>query len=160
TLGVMRELCNRQRSMHAVILATCRSESVDVALTPLRGAPNLLTLGLEPLGTDEVRRIIGGMIARDDPPPRLVEQLTADGGGTPSCVAESRRAAVAGGLLARDHGRWQLREPETARALMAPGSVQSLIARRLDGLPEETRRLVEAGAVLGRAWAPETLAAV
>jgi tetratricopeptide (TPR) repeat protein len=160
TLGVMRELCNRPRGMHALVLATCRSESADVALTPLRGAPNLLTLGLEPLGADEVRRIIGGMIARDDPPPRLVEQLKADSGGNPFFVAEYLKAAVAEGLLARDHGRWQLRAPDGSRALMAPGSVQALIARRLDGLPEETRRLVEAGAVLGRSWEPETLAAV
>ncbi|HEY2749533.1 MAG TPA: hypothetical protein VGL86_33165, partial [Polyangia bacterium] len=160
TLGVLRELVNRTRPMYAVVLVTCRSESADAALEPLRGGPGMLALGLAPLDRLEVERIIAGMTAREDPPAALVQQLTAESGGNPFFVAEYLKAAVAEGLLAREHGRWQFRVGDVPRALSAPGSVQALVERRLIGLGEETRRLVEAGAVLGRAWTPELLAAV
>ena len=64
TIGVLRELVNRPRGLHAVVLVTCRAESSDATLAPLRGAPAMLELSLEPLGAAEVERIIAGMTAR------------------------------------------------------------------------------------------------
>jgi len=160
TIGVLRELVNRTKPMYAVVLVTCRSESADAALAPLRGAPGMIALGLAPLDRLEVERIIAGMTAREDPPPALVAQLATESGGNPFFVAEYLKAAVAEGLLARHAGRWQFRVGIVAPALAAPGSVQALVARRLDGLGDDARRLAEAGAVLGRAWTPELLAAV
>ncbi len=160
TLGVLRELVNRTKPMYAVVLVTCRSESADVALEPLRGGPGMLALGLAPLDRIEVERIIAGMTAREDPPAALVQQLATESGGNPFFVAEYLKAAVAEGLLARENGRWTFRLGAAASSLAAPGSVQALVERRLVGLGEDARRLVEAGAVLGRAWTPELLAAV
>jgi serine/threonine protein kinase len=160
TLGVLRELVHRPRSMHAVVLVTCRSESDDAALASLRGAAGVLALGVEPLSAADVEHIVAGMTAREDPPASLVGHLTREAGGNPFFVAEYLKAAVAEGLLVREGGRWQFRVSDGTPPLVAPGSVQALVARRLDGLDDEARGLVQVGAVLGRAWSADTLAAV
>ena len=100
TIGVLRELVNRPRGLHAVVLVTCRAESSDATLAPLRGAPAMLELSLEPLGAAEVERIIAGMTARQDPPARFVQHLAVESGGNPFFVAEYLKAAVTEGLLA------------------------------------------------------------
>jgi len=160
TLGVLRELVNRQRGLHAVVLVTCRSESAADALAPLRGAAGMLELSVEPLGAAEIERIIAGMTARDNPPATFVQHLAVESGGNPFFVAEYLKAAVSEGLLKRERGHWQFRVDERRPALATPGSVQALVARRLEGLADEARELVAAGSVLGRSWLPETLAAV
>src|SRR5262249_13630247 len=123
TLGVLRELVNRTGPMYAVVLVTCRSESADTALAPLRGGPSMMALSLAPLDRAEVERIIAGMTAREDPPAALVRQLAAESGGNPFFVAEYLKAAVAEGLLARERGHWEFRVGAVPPSLMAPGSV-------------------------------------
>jgi serine/threonine protein kinase len=162
SLAVVRALVNQPESeLHAVLMATCRSESGDAALNALRSAPGALKLRLDPLGASEVERIIAGMTALREPPPSLARHVAHESGGNPFFVAEYLKAAVAEGLLRRESGEWQFRVAhQNAPSLLAPGSVQALVARRLDGLGEEARTVVEAGAVLGRSFAPEELQAV
>jgi hypothetical protein len=160
TLGVVRALVNRPPgALHALLLVTCRSESGDAALNAFRGAVSL-QLRLDPLGPNEVEHIIGGMTALQHPPRSLVEHLTVESGGNPFFVAEYLKTAVADGLLRREHGQWQFRLSAEAPLLLQPGSLQELVARRLDGLSEEARLLVQVGAVLGRSFASDELQAV
>jgi eukaryotic-like serine/threonine-protein kinase len=160
TLGVLRELVNRPRNMHAIVLVTCRSESAEAALGLLRGAASMVALGVEPLSAHDVERIVAGMTAREDPPSSLVNHLARESAGNPFFVAEYLKAAVAEGLLVRESGHWQFRLHESTPPLVAPGSVQALVARRLDGLGDEARLLVQVGAVLGRTWSADELTAV
>ncbi|MCU1277857.1 MAG: Serine/threonine protein kinase, partial [bacterium] len=160
SLGVLRELVNRSSAMHAIVLVTCRSESIEAALASLRGDPGMVTFSLEPLGAPDVERIVAGMTAREDPPAALVQHLAVEAGGNPFFVAEYLKAAVAEGLLVRERGRWQFRLHEGTPALVAPGSVQALVALRLHGLGDDARMLVQVGAVLGRTWSADELAAV
>jgi len=160
TLGVVRSFANRTDArLHVMLLATCRSESGDTALDAVRTAPGALSLRLDPLGTVEVERIIAGMTARDNPPETLVKHLAVETGGNPFFIAEYLKAAVAEGLLARVSGRWQFRVDDTWR-LVAPGSVEVLVARRLDGLGARARHLVQVGSVLGRSFGSDELSEV
>jgi serine/threonine protein kinase/tetratricopeptide (TPR) repeat protein len=157
TVGILRALINRPAgALHAMILITCRSEGMDTAFEELRSAENVLSLRLDPLAPSEVASIISGMTARDDPPPVLVHKLVAESGGNPFFVAEYLKAAVTEGILRRERGRWQFHLGELS-ALLAPGSVQALVTRRLEGLAPLARTLVLSGSVLGRAFSHDQL---
>jgi serine/threonine protein kinase len=160
TMGVVRSLLARGGELRALLLITLRSESADAALNAVRNAAGALRLRLDPLGRGEVESIIAGMTARDDPPPSLVGHLAHESGGNPFFVAEYLKAAVADGLLQRVAGHWEFRLAHAAASsLLAPGSVQALVARRFDGLSDEAQTAVAMGAVLGRSFPADELQA-
>src|SRR5690606_393653 len=102
---------------------------------------------LAPLGADAVTEVIGDMIARPEPPPRLVEAVVRRAQGNPLFVGEFLHAAVASGALSRDaSGRWGL--DESSAALRLPDTVEALIAARVEHLGQAQREVLEIVAAL------------
>lgn len=172
TLGFLRhwlrtEHSGARRPVALLILGTYRTEEVGPGLRDLISTAGVESLELERLGADAVGSIVGDMLALAPPPALFVQFLSARSGGNPFFVAEVLRAALAEGLLFRDdRGRWQVAQRSEKQATLAlyealplPGSVQELIARRLDGLSAPARKLAEAAAVLGREADESVLAA-
>ena len=128
-----------------------------------RGAARL---DLGSIAADGLREIVGDILGSRQPDQQFVRHLTEISEGNPFFVGEYLRACVAERLLTRGDGeRWVLKVPGAAgaeidvEALPLPGSLRGLIARRLDGLAEPDRRLVELLAVVGRETEAELLAA-
>ena len=122
-----------------------------------------------PLDVDGLREVVGDILGSANPEERFVRHLAGVSEGNPFFLAEYLRAAVAEGFLIRDDGRWVVREPVGGDGndgespfvgLPLPGSLQDLIARRLDGLAPADRRLLGAMAVIGREVDEDLLGAI
>lgn len=106
-----------------------------------RGA---LDLRLEPLDDETVARLCGDLLGARPAHP-LVEQALRSG-GNPFLVKELVATLVQEGLVRVDGGVAQL-----AANRLPSGFVQA-VSRRLAHLSDDARRLLEAGAVFGRAF--------
>jgi len=155
---------------NVAIVAAYRSEEEDDALKqygPVFQDATFVDVG--PLEEDSLGEIVRDMLGTHQADDRFVGHLARRSQGNPFFVAEYLRAAVAEGLLRRDElGCWRLRtgavDPADAEALDAsvplPGSIHELVLRRLGGLSQGARSLVELAAVTGREVDAELIEAV
>jgi tetratricopeptide (TPR) repeat protein len=133
-----------------VLLGTFRPEEVKGPLVDLLRANWLERLTLRRLDSELVSMVVGDMLALDKPPQSFVDSLSQRSSGNPFFVAEYLRAAVAGGLLRRKAGAWQLSAHSTYDDLGLPDSLKDLVRKRLALLNPMVDRLLAAAAVLGR----------
>jgi predicted ATPase len=66
---------------------------------------------------------------------------------------------IAQGAGVRHAGAWKLREGAEAQGGSIPDGLRQLIARRIEALPPETRRVLESASVVGREFAVAAVAA-
>ena len=135
-----------------LIVAALRSEELTPETRALLDMPHVERMTVSHLESGAIRVMVEDMLGDVRPPASLTEFLEAQSSGNPFFVAEYLRAALEAGVLFRDgRGRWNTAETvQGIRALSLPGSLRELIMRRVQGLAEGTRRLLELGAVLGR----------
>ncbi|AUX43989.1 protein kinase [Sorangium cellulosum] len=151
-----------------LLLGTYRAEEVGDGLGEVIAGDGVERVQLGRLDEGTIGVLVGDMLGMPRPPEALVRLLARRSSGNPFFAAEYLRAAVAEGLLRREHGAFRLTvAAETAHdiehaehALPLPGSLRELVGRRLAGLSEAARGLVDVAAVLGREVDGEILAAV
>ncbi|MBI2570920.1 MAG: tetratricopeptide repeat protein [Candidatus Schekmanbacteria bacterium] len=144
--------------MPFVIVATYRKEEAHGALGNLLGLAGPLHQDLQSLDDEAVSAILCDMLALSSPPAVFSKFLRIHSEGNPFFVSEYLRTAIEDHVLWRDDGgRWQVpssTDQTAARAiyeaLPIPRSVRDLVSRRLAALTDESRRVLEAAAVLGR----------
>ncbi len=120
------------------------------------GQRSFTSLYLEPLSEAAMRELLEGLVP--GLPERLHEQILARAEGVPLYAVETVRMLLDRGLLAQEGPVYQpTGEIET---LEVPETLHALIAARLDGLSPEERRLLQDGAVLGKTFSREALAAL
>jgi tetratricopeptide (TPR) repeat protein len=78
--------------------------------------------------------------------------------GNPSFLEETVRTLVETGALAGEHGAYRLTRP--VEALQVPATVQTILAARIDRLPPEEKRLLQAASVIGKDVPYTLLAAI
>ena len=101
------------------------------------------TIELTGLGADEAQALVSSVTGADTDPARVDDWRTRTGGNPFFLVELARLAATNGG--------WRGEVPE---------SVQTVVARRLDDLPDPTREVLLVSAALGREHSPLLLAHV
>ena len=97
----------------------------------------------DPEITAVIRSIAGGPL-----PTELEQQIIARAEGSPFFAEEMARSLVEEGDLARDDGEARLTRP--VEEIRIPGTVQEVIAARLDRLGGNAKRVVQVASVLGR----------
>jgi KaiC/GvpD/RAD55 family RecA-like ATPase len=136
-----------------LIVGTYRTDE-SAALASLIRKPGHRRVELGRLDEKTVGTIVGDMLAMASPPAPFVRFLARQSEGNPFFVAEYLRTAVAERLLYREAGAWRFSGEESMQArfemLPLPRSVRELVGRRLSGLGDRGRALVEAASVLGR----------
>ncbi|HEY3064715.1 MAG TPA: adenylate/guanylate cyclase domain-containing protein [Methylomirabilota bacterium] len=100
---------------------------------------------LPPTSADELLATLLGTDASVRPLARLLIERTE---GNPLFLEESVRALVETRALVGDPGAYRLLNPVTA--IEIPGTVQAILAARIDRLPSERKRLLQAAAVIGK----------
>lgn len=141
-----------------LLLGTWRSEETPTSLSALLGLPELKTLMLGRLEDAAVWELVRDMMAQPSLPRYVAASLARLSEGNPFFVSEYLRVALDEGLLWRDPlGRWQLPPSDSESSsvpyfdrLGLPRSLMELVARRIEGLPEEVLRVVKAACVMGR----------
>lgn len=142
----VNELC-RSRLM---IVLTHRPEfrvpwQTEAAVTQL----NLRRL-TEEAASSIIRTVAGG-----DLPPDLERLILTKSEGSPFFTEEITRSLIEGGYLSRVDGHNQL--TRSVDEVSIPGTVQEVIAARLDRLPPEAKRALQVAAVMGRQFSTEQL---
>lgn len=149
-------------SVPLLVVGTYRTEEASGALQRLLGSGAATSLPLSSLGEVAVERMIGDMLC-SPAPQHLVDALLEESGGNPFFVAEYMRYLASEGLLKRRRGTWVVQgagegDGPDYHSIGVPHSLGDLLERRLQALSANSRRTIEACAVLGRSFRIDTLA--
>jgi class 3 adenylate cyclase len=88
-------------------------------------------------------------------PPELEHLILTKAEGSPFFTEEITRGLIEGGYLARENGHHRVTRP--VEEIRIPGTVQEVLAARLDRLGTDAKRVVQVAAVLGRQFSREQL---
>src|ERR671936_849269 len=103
-----------------------------------------------------MEELLGGLVP--GLPPSLREQILARAEGVPLYAVETVRMLLDRGLLVQEGSVY--RPVGQIETLEVPETLQALIAARLDGVSPEERRLLQDGAVFGKTFTRQALAAI
>ena len=98
--------------------------------------------------SDEAATEIVRSVADGPLPARLERQILEKAEGSPFYAEEITRSLLESGILERTDGRYRLTRP--VEEIRLPGTVQEVIAARLDSLEPGAKRVLQVAAVVGR----------
>jgi class 3 adenylate cyclase/tetratricopeptide (TPR) repeat protein len=146
-LDFLDDLIDWTRDVPLLVLCTARPELLVRRPDWGGGKLNAATLALAPLSDDETAVLLAGLLDRAVLPAELQSALLARAGGNPLYAEEFAR-------MAADRPMADLEAAEL------PGSVQGIIAARLDGLPSDDKSLLQDAAVVGKTFWLGAVAAI
>ena len=157
-LDLLEDLVVRIREAPILVVCVARPELLELRPALWEGDQGGTSLLLEPLAGEDgallVQRLLGEGELDEQARVRLVDRA----GGNPFFVEELVAMLLEEGVLQRENGH-RLVDGDLGEVAL-PGSIQALLAARLDRLPAEERQLVERGAVEGEVFHRETVAAL
>jgi class 3 adenylate cyclase/tetratricopeptide (TPR) repeat protein len=144
------------RAFPIFVLTLARPEVSERHETWGAGIRSFTSLQLEPLSDGAIDALLRGLVPGlpDDAVTRIRER--AD--GVPLYAVETVRSLLDRGLLEATEGEYRV--VGDLSELDVPETLHALIASRLDGLPEEERRLLQDASVLGKTFSARGLAAL
>ena len=152
TLAFLAHVLDWTVGVPLVILATARPELYDRTPAWAAGHRNAVTLTLTPLSDVETAQLLTTLLGTRVLPAELHAALLTRAAGNP--------------LYAREYVSTLTVQPEPDRVrveeqtLSLPGTVQAVIAARLDTLPADSKRLLQAASVIGHLFWSGALAAI
>jgi class 3 adenylate cyclase/tetratricopeptide (TPR) repeat protein len=155
-LDFVEYLLEWSRNSPLFVVTLARPELADRRPTWGAGLRNFTSLYLEPLPREAMEQLLAGLVP--GLPEQMREQILARAEGVPLYAVETVRMLLDRGLLVQD-GPVYVSAGEIGE-LEVPETLHALIAARLDGLSGEERRLLADGAVLGKMFTSDGLAAL
>ncbi|MBA3737106.1 MAG: AAA family ATPase [Actinobacteria bacterium] len=146
-LDFLDYLIDWTRDVPLLVLCTARPELLTRRPGWGGGKLNAATISLAPLSDEDTARLLAGLLNRALLPAELQAALLARAGGNPLYAEEFARMAAN-------------RSAEDLAAVELPGSVQGIIAARLDGLDPDDKSLLQDGSVVGKTFWLGAVAAV
>ena len=104
-------------------------------------------LRIDPLPPESAEDLLQSLLGPDPSVEPLKQPLIARTQGNPFFLEESIRTLVETQVLAGDRGAYRLVKAPTS--VQVPATVQAVLAARIDRLPLEEKRLLQAAAVIG-----------
>lgn len=148
------------RWSHPILfLCTYRTSSIDGSHPVLNIAAEAEGMGrgtvieLEPFSSADVEILLASLLGVDELPDSVVEVVHDQTGGNPLFVSELGTHLVSE-LGPIKHGDQLL---ATLEDITVPETIEQAITQRLDALPAEVMRTLEAGAVLGESFTFDVL---
>jgi class 3 adenylate cyclase len=151
--SLLQHLARRLAGSRLLVAISCREAELEPShplretLPHLRRESGFWELPLKGLRESEVRELVT-VLAEQEVPQPLVLALHQETEGNPFFVQETLKHLIETEVLYQEEGRW------TSKAAISdfglPESVREVMERRLAGLSQECRRLLQVGAVLGR----------
>jgi len=155
-LDFVEYLLEWSRSSPLFVLILTRPELLDKRPNWGAGHRNFTSLHLGPLSEAAMTELLDGFVP--GLPEQLREQILARAEGVPLYAVETVRMLLDRGLLVQEGSIY--RPTGEIPSLEVPETLHGLVASRLDGLPEEERRLLQDAAVLGKTFTRHGLAVV
>jgi predicted ATPase/predicted Ser/Thr protein kinase len=156
TVDLLAHLGRHCAGLRLLVLATYRPTEMLLGPHPFhrvrlelesRGVAANLALGF--LSREDIQAYLAMAFPDHDFPPHFADLIYARTEGSPLFLVDLLRYLRERGVIAESSGRWSLAQdvPDLQREL--PGSVRSMIQRKLDRLEEEDRLLLAAASVQG-----------
>jgi signal transduction histidine kinase/tetratricopeptide (TPR) repeat protein len=150
TLKLLGQWCRAgtapAQGRHLVIVAAFRTEEVSDHHA-LRELAATTSIALHPFAPDDIDRMVDSAVGPVPLPARdVVCELS---GGNPFMISAVLRGLIESGAIQQTPRGWELRQERVA-AVQSSHRAAAILARRLDLLPESTRRFLSTGAVLGK----------
>jgi class 3 adenylate cyclase/tetratricopeptide (TPR) repeat protein len=114
------------------------------------GRRNASALSLQPLSLADTSLLTSLLLDVDDLPDTVRSRILERAEGNPFFLEEILRQLIDEGRIVRDGDRW--RAVSSAADVRIPDSVQSVLAARIDLLPEVPKRVLQHAAVVGRVF--------
>jgi tetratricopeptide (TPR) repeat protein len=134
-LDFVDELVDGVSGVPLLVIATARPELHEHRPGWAGGKPGALTISLPPLSRRDATQLVAALMERSTVPAESYEALLARIGGNPLYAEQLCRMLI-------EHG--QLEE--------LPDTLRSIIAARLDALPDVEKRLLQEAAVVGKVF--------
>ena len=114
------------------------------------GAPNMSTLVLEPLKTEDSEQLIANLLGQTGLPRKAYDGIIAAAEGNPLFVEEMIRILIDDGALEKRNGHWEM--TSDLDDLTVPPTIQALLSARLDKLKEPERAVIQRASVIGKTF--------
>jgi class 3 adenylate cyclase/tetratricopeptide (TPR) repeat protein len=111
---------------------------------------------LDALPAESAQALLAGLLGADSSLAPLTQLLTRQ--GNPFFLEETVRTLVETGRLAGERGAYRLTRP--VEALQVPATVQSILAARIDRLPQQAKLLLQSASAIGNDVPHALLAAI
>ena len=108
----------------------------------------LSEIALAPLDEADSRSLVANLLEVESLPGRLRDFIVERADGNPFFVEEVIRMMIERAWVVLRDGRWV--GSDTIAAAEVPPTLQGLLTARIDGLPDESRRILRLAAVIGR----------
>ena len=112
-------------------------------------------LPLLPLGPEAITELFADLLGSDPSLQRLRELIQERTGGNPFFIEEIVQSLVETGALVGTRGAYRLVTP--AEEVGLPATVQSVLAARIDRLPEREKRVLQTASVIGKKFSEPIL---
>ncbi|MGH2382732.1 MAG: adenylate/guanylate cyclase domain-containing protein [Candidatus Limnocylindria bacterium] len=155
-LDFIEELVSWSRGKSIYLITLARPELLDRRPTWGAGQRSFTSLGLAPLGHDDMETLLAGLVP--GLPRAVTEQIVGRAEGIPLYAVEMVRSLLNDGRIRREGDTF--RPVGDLSELAVPESLQALIASRIDALPMPERTLLQDASVLGLSFATSALKAV
>ncbi len=103
---------------------------------------------VQPLESAAAEQLVSNLLAFPDFPADVRDLILQRAEGNPFFIEEVIRALIEAGILVQAGDRWQA--TQRATTLDIPDNVQGVLLSRIDRLPEEAKRALQAASVIGR----------
>jgi len=128
-----------------LVLGTSRPEAMEIGSPLFTGSDRRLVLELEGLGDEASAALVRALARSTGVHADVVERVLEKGGGNPLFLEETTRMLAEAGVEAGEAD------------LPVPGTIQALIASRLDQLVAESKRVAQHASVIGVAFWPAAI---
>ena len=155
-LDFVEYLLDWSRGSPIFVITLARPELLERRPTWGAGQRSFTSLYLEPLSQGAMEELLAGLVP--GLPSEVRDRILARAEGVPLYAVETVRMLLDRGMLVQEGPAYRLTGP--VEALEVPETLHALIAARLDGLSSEERRLLQDGAVLGKTFTRDALAAL
>jgi class 3 adenylate cyclase/tetratricopeptide (TPR) repeat protein len=155
-LDFIEYLLDWSRDHPLFVVTLARPELLERRPTWGAGRRNFTSMFLEPLAPEAMDELLAGLVP--GLPQDLRDRILGRAEGVPLYAVETVRMLLDRGLLVQDGPAY--RPAGAIDSLEVPETLHALIAARLDGLPADERRLLQDGAVLGKTFSRDGLAAL
>lgn len=112
-------------------------------------AGHLTEITLQPLTDDASETLLANLLQIEGMPDGLREKILDRSEGNPFFIEEVIRWLIDSGHIVQEGDGWRVSGAEIG-AVAIPETLAGLLASRIDRLPPETKRVVQAAAVIGR----------
>jgi class 3 adenylate cyclase/tetratricopeptide (TPR) repeat protein len=115
-------------------------------------------IALEPLSGEKAQELLGNLLYIEELPEGVRALMLRKSEGNPFFLEEVIRSLIDSGHIVREEGHW--RATRDIQNVAIPDTLAGVLSARLDRLPEETKRVTQTAAVIGRLFARRVLTAV